>query len=167
MKKNKATKSAHPCPRINGIFQNGLSHCVERHSLLVKCQTNLSTFWEPYNGELPTDASRDLLQDLVYSSLNYLLQADKVEFHQTLIRRFSCVVVFILSVILRDHYDALSVAKTFHGAGLHLDYSEEKLVGELIRFRDGGRRYLDIALRLGGTGALWCLPLEASHAVYA
>jgi len=59
-----------------------------------------------------------------------------------------------------------AVAQRLHQIGLHTHFAEEELVRRFAKFRDGGRRYLNIALRLGGLGNLWFLPTKATPTVY-
>ena len=54
--------------------------------------------------------------------------------------------------------------RKLHQIGLHGDFSEEELVKRITKFRDGGRRYLDIALRLGGLGTL--VPPTGRHSIH-
>jgi len=84
-----------------------------------------------------------------------------------LLRRFSCVIIYLFSVISGPHYDERKIASSFREVGLHVDCNEEELLKQFVHFRDGGRRYIDISLRLGGMGVLWLLPLEAVPTVYA
>lgn len=139
----------------------------KRESVLKEAQKSPSAFW---NLELvetaPTNGSRTpLLQDFVYSTLDLFLRIDKPAIHQILLRRLSGVIVYLLSKTFTDRYDIQSIARSFHNAGLHLDLSGDALKESIRQFCNAGRRYLDIALELGGIGALLCLPTDVPRTV--
>lgn len=143
------------------IFQDAFTYCEERHLLLTQCNANIQFFWNPQNGSLP--------RNFIYSTVNHLLfQAATTggEFHDVLLRRFSCVTIFIISVIGGLYYNERELAGLFHRTGLHLDTDENTLEKRIASIRYGGKRYMDVSMRLGGVGALWFLPLEAKPSVY-
>jgi hypothetical protein len=152
--------------RIAGIFQNSFTNCKERQAIFNCCAAHIPAFWSPYLSDL-INTDTQTQQNFVFSAFSYLLQTSQREFHHVLLRRFSCVAIFIFSCISGTYYDEWILAKSFHDARLHLEYSKEDLSKEMRYFRDAGRRYSDIALRLGGMGIIWWLPLEATPSVYA
>ena len=150
--------------RTGAIFRQRFDHEVPRE-VFEKFKANLGTFWCLEKDELPpTDEQQAaLLRDSVYSALNRYLRLDQGEAHQTLIRRLSSIVVYLLSEVLPALYNPRVVASTFHDVSLFSNLSQEELQRRIAQFRDAGNRYLNLAFQLGGIGATWCLPLEVAR----
>jgi hypothetical protein len=151
--------------RTKGIFQKDLNgHATDRDALLTLVKQDQQAFWNMR--QVGLEASQRTLRDTIYGTFDLLLRSERADFHITLIRRFCCVVVFISTTVAGGEFDDKAVARQLQRFGLHKTIEEEELVERFAKFRNGGRRYLDIALRLGGLGTLWLLPLEATPSVY-
>jgi hypothetical protein len=146
--------------RIRGIYRKDLEYlqkdCI---ALLEHVKEDKQTFWTMRQPS-------SVLQDTIFGMFDILLQLQQAELHAILVRRFSCVAVFLLTTIAGKVFSDQAVARQLHQVGLYRHLPEEELVNQCAKFRDAGRRYLAIALLLGGLGVLWFLPPDATPTVY-
>jgi hypothetical protein len=154
-----------PSSRTKEIFQTDFKRYEnDRDALLNVVKEDRQAFWNIR--QLGSEATQQALRNTIFGMYDLLLQTERESFHGTLIRRFSCVAVYLTTTIAGCIFSDQAVAQQCSHIGLHTNLTEEQLVNQFTGFRNGGRRYLNIALRLGGLGALWFLPLEASSSIY-
>jgi hypothetical protein len=147
--------------KIAKIFNTNFDHTAQRE-VLENAKRHPQAFWLPKADWKPTNEGQtSLLQDPVYSALNYFLRHDRDEAHQVLLRRLGCIVVYLLSQALPLRYSTESIAHKLINVGL-FNLSKDALQSEILRFCDAGKRYLDICTQLGGIGAVWWIPMEVA-----
>jgi hypothetical protein len=107
---------------------------------------NPAEFW--------VSASPYAFSDHQYAIIAACLYLERGDAHVQILRRFYCIAIYQLRESQYRIYDASTIARTFHEAtGEELEKLKKSIEVILL----AGSRYLHIATRLGGHGALFLL----------
>jgi len=135
---------------------------TRQEQLLKQVVQDSTYFWSL--GQ-PGQQSRDQSQDAVCSIVSWCLRVDRNEVHQIILRRVSCVIIYLVAKLIPCRWSPPLIAKLLHKENLFVDQSEADLEKDVGQFVQAGDRYLNIAFALGSLEVVWWLPIEVSRTV--